>query len=75
MKAAERQEGNVIKEQEAKTEEVRPSSQTRNWQDLAHQYRAIGIASVAAAVQMFGARNQEPATQKAAVRYIGNRSR
>jgi hypothetical protein len=49
----------------------RPSAR---WQDLGKQYRTIGIAAVAAAVEMFSAPEPKPATRKAAVRYIGTRA-
>lgn len=53
-------------------ETAKPSS--RGWQDLAQHYRSIGIASVAAAVEMFSAPEPKPVPRKAAVRYIGNRA-
>lgn len=52
-------------------EPQKPSS--RSWQDLGKQYRSIGIAAVAAAVEMLSAPEPKPAARKkAAVRYIGN---
>lgn len=54
-------------------ESQQPSS--RSWQDLGKQYRSIGIAAVAAAVEMFSAPEPKTAVrEKATVRYIGNRA-
>ncbi len=55
---------------EQKTEQPKPSS--RNWQDLGKQYRTIGIAAVAAALEIFDAHEPKPAPRKAPVRYLGN---
>jgi hypothetical protein len=52
-------------------EAQKPSS--RSWQDLGKQYRTIGIAAVAAAVEMFSAPEPKPAVRKkASIRYLGN---
>lgn len=55
-------------------EEESPKPSPRSWQDLGKQYRSIGIAAVAAAVEMFSAPEPKPAERKTAVRYIGHRA-
>lgn len=49
---------------------AKPSS--NSWQDLGKQYGNVGIAAVAAALEIFEAREQKPAKRKTTVRYLGN---
>lgn len=58
------------KEQEAEPQTPSP----RRWQDLGHQYRGIGIAAVAAALEIFSAPEPKPVKRQVSVRYIGNRT-
>jgi len=58
----------VSKDQEAE----QSKSASRNWQDLAKQYRTIGIAAVAAAVEIIEANEPKPVRRKVVVRYLGN---